>query len=152
MRLTTKGRYAVTAMLDIAIHRQDGPVSVMDIARRQGISAAYLEQLFSKLKRCGLLRSIRGPGGGYQLERDVSRISVSEIITAVGDGVDSTRCHGDTDCQDGVVCLTHELWTELSEELDGFLGGITLGSLVDRSEIQHVARRQDKMLIQTLRL
>ncbi len=152
MRLTTKGRYAVTAMLDIAIHRQDGPVSVMDIARRQGISAAYLEQLFSKLKRCGLLRSIRGPGGGYQLERDVSRISVSEIITAVGDGVDATRCHGGTDCQDGVVCLTHELWTELSEELDGFLGGITLGSLVERSEIQHVARRQDKMLIQTLRL
>ena len=149
MRLTTKGRYAVTAMLDIALHSQHGPVSVMDIARRQGISAAYLEQLFSKLKRCGLLRSVRGPGGGYQLKRHVSRINVSEIITAVGDGVDATRCHGDTDCQDGVKCLTHELWTELSEEIDSFLGSITLGSLVERSDIQHVAQRQDMMLIQT---
>ncbi len=152
MRLTTKGRYAVTAMLDIALHRQHGPVSVMDIARRQGISAAYLEQLFSKLKRCGLLRSVRGPGGGYQLERHISRINVSEIITAVGEGVDATRCHGETDCQDGVKCLTHELWTDLSEEIDGFLGSITLGSLVERSEIQHVAMRQDEMLIQTRHL
>jgi Rrf2 family iron-sulfur cluster assembly transcriptional regulator len=121
----------------------------MDIARRQAISAAYLEQLFSKLKRCGLLRSVRGPGGGYQLNRPVTRINVSEIITAVGDGVDATRCHGDTDCQDGVKCLTHELWTDLSEEIDSFLGSITLGSLVERSGIQYVAQRQDMMLIQT---
>ncbi len=149
MRLTTKGRYAVTAMLDIALHSQYGPVSVMGIARRQGISAAYLEQLFSKLKRCGLLRSVRGPGGGYQLGRPVTRINVSEIITAVGDGVDATRCHGDIDCQDGVKCLTHELWTDLSEEIDNFLGSITLGSLVERSDIQYVAQRQDLMLIQT---
>lgn len=152
MRLTTKGRYAVTAMLDIALHREHGPVSVMDIARRQGISVAYLEQLFGKLKRHGLLRSVRGPGGGYHLKRHISRINVSEIITAAGDGVDATRCHGDTDCQDGVKCLTHELWTDLSEEIDGFLGRITLSSLVERSEIKHVAMRQDEMLIQTLHL
>ena len=93
MRLTTKGRYAVTAMLDIALHRSGGPVSVVDIAERQDISAAYLEQLIGKLKRAGLVASVRGPGGGYQLGRDLRSISVSNIIGAVGEGVDATRCH-----------------------------------------------------------
>ncbi len=152
MRLTTKGRYAVTAMLDIALHRQCGPVSVMDIADRQGISAAYLEQLIRKLKRFGMLRSVRGPGGGYQLRRDISEISVSEIIAAVGDGVDATRCHGTADCQHGERCLTHDLWFDLSQEIDNFLGDISLASLVERREIQHVATRQDLLLIQTRRL
>ncbi len=152
MRLTTKGRYAVTAMLDIALHRQCGPVSVVDIAERQGISAAYLEQLIRKLKRSGLLESVRGPGGGYRLQRDFSKISVSEIIAAVGDGVDATRCHGGADCQDGERCLTHDLWFDLSQEIDSFLGDISLASLVDRREIQHVATRQDQMLIQTRHL
>ncbi|MFP6834576.1 MAG: Rrf2 family transcriptional regulator, partial [Pseudomonadales bacterium] len=117
MRLTTKGRYAVTAMLDIGLHRQQGPVSVVDIADRQNISASYLEQLFSKLKRSGLLKSVRGPGGGYQLALSPEDISVSRIIAAVGEGVDATRCHGASDCQDGVMCLTHDLWTELSQEI-----------------------------------
>jgi Rrf2 family iron-sulfur cluster assembly transcriptional regulator len=143
MRLTTKGRYAVTAMLDIALHRDAGPISVVDIAERQGISAAYLEQLLAKLKKCGMLASVRGPGGGYRLEGDLASISVSSIITAVGDGVDATRCHGTSDCQDGDKCLTHELWSDLSEEIDGFLAGISLADLVGRKEIQHVAHRQD---------
>lgn len=144
MRLTTKGRYAVTAMLDIALHCHSGPISVVDIAERQGISAAYLEQLLAKLKKRGLLASVRGPGGGYQLEQDLARISVSSIITAVGDGVDATRCHGTGTCQDGHMCLTHELWSELSEEIDGFLTGISLADLVGRQAIQHVASRQDR--------
>ncbi|MGE0625409.1 MAG: Rrf2 family transcriptional regulator [Pseudomonadales bacterium] len=152
MRLTTKGRYAVTAMLDIALHRNRGPISVMDIAERQGISAAYLEQLLAKLKKDGLLASVRGPGGGYQLDRSLTEITVSSIITAVGDGVDATRCHGTGDCQDGDKCLTHELWSDLSEEIDGFLSGITLSDLVSRKEIQHVASRQDQRLIHTRHL
>lgn len=147
MRLTTKGRYAVTAMLDIALHRNRGPISVMDIAERQGISAAYLEQLLAKLKKGGLLASVRGPGGGYQLGRPLGEITVSSIITAVGDGVDATRCHGTGDCQDGDKCLTHELWSDLSGEIDGFLSGISLSDLVGRKEIQHVASRQDQRLI-----
>jgi Rrf2 family iron-sulfur cluster assembly transcriptional regulator len=147
MRLTTKGRYAVTAMLDIALHRQRGPISVVDIAERQGISAAYLEQLLAKLKKRGLLASVRGPGGGYRLDRALGEISVSSIITAVGDGVDATRCHGTGDCQDGDMCLTHELWMDLSEEIDGFLTGISLADLVEKKEIQTVASRQDRSLV-----
>lgn len=130
MRLTTKGRYAVTAMLDIALNHQHGPVSVTEVAERQSISAAYLEQLFSKLKRAGLLQSVRGPGGGYEPSRPLSAISVSDIIAAVGEGVDATRCHGAADCQEGVTCLTHDLWTALSNEIDGFLSAITLERLV----------------------
>ena len=149
MRLTTKGRYAVTAMLDIALHRHRGPVSVVDIADRQDISAAYLEQLFSKLKRSGLLQSVRGPGGGYELALELDQVSVSRIIAAVGEGVDATRCHGASDCQDGVMCLTHDLWTELSHEIDGFLGAITLESLVSKREVRSVATRQDHQLIET---
>ena len=152
MRLTTKGRYAVTAMLDIALHCDHGPVSVMDIARRQGISSAYLEQLFSKLKRFGLVASVRGPGGGYQLQRDINQINLSEIISAVGDGVDATRCHGAADCQDGLRCLTHDLWAELSHQIDDYLHRITLGELVARRGVQHVASRQDQNLIDALHL
>ena len=152
MRLTTKGRYAVTAMLDIALHRQQGPISVVDIAERQGISAAYLEQLLARLKKAGLLTSVRGPGGGYQVEPALDAISVSQIITAVGDGVDATRCHGAGDCQDGHMCLTHDLWSDLSGEIDGFLTRISLADLVGRKEVQGVATRQDQRLIHTLHL
>jgi Rrf2 family iron-sulfur cluster assembly transcriptional regulator len=149
MRLTTKGRYAVTAMLDIGLHRQQGPVSVVDIADRQNISASYLEQLFSKLKRSGLLKSVRGPGGGYQLALSPEDISVSRIIAAVGEGVDATRCHGASDCQDGVMCLTHDLWTELSQEIDDFLGAITLASLIGKNKARVVGVQPDRDLIET---
>ena len=147
MRLTTKGRYAVTAMLDIALHHEQGPVSVAEVAERQAISSAYLEQLFSKLKRAGLLRSVRGPGGGYELARRLDRINISHIIAAVGEGVDATRCKGTADCQDGATCLTHDLWTGLSNRIDEFLSGITLEDLVSRRAVQQVALRQDNQLI-----
>ena len=132
MRLTTKGRYAVTAILDIALHAEKGPVSVQDIAARQGISSSYLEQIVGRLKRVGLLCSHRGPGGGYRLGREAQDISISEVVTAVGEGVDATRCGGRADCQEGHMCLTHDLWVDLSAQIDGFLQSITLASLVAR--------------------
>ena len=142
MRLTTKGRYAVTAMLDIALHdalgggpRKSGtPVSVQEIAERQEIPAAYLEQLTGALKRQGLLQSLRGPGGGYRLGRRAEDISISCIITAVGEGIDATRCAGKADFQEGHMCLTHDLWVDLSQRIDSFLSDITLASLVDRAQ------------------
>lgn len=143
MRLTTKGRYAVTAMLDLALHATHGPVSLADISERQGISIAYLEQLFAKLRRKGLVSSVRGPGGGYRLSRDGNTIFVAEVIDAVDESVDATRCQGMGDCQNGETCLTHDLWQQLSAEIHKFLGGISVQSLVERAEIQKVAVRQD---------
>ena len=134
MKLTTKGRYAVTAMLDIALHCDRKPVSVQDISARQDISSAYLEQLVRRLKVDGLLRSQRGPGGGYVLGRDAQSISISQIVSAVGEGVDATRCGGKADCQEGHMCLTHNLWVDLSDQIDGFLQGISLASLARRQE------------------
>lgn len=145
MRLTTKGRYAVTAMLDIALHQARGPVSVAEVAERQAISSSYLEQLFSKLKRAGLLHSVRGPGGGYELGLDVEQVNVSCIIAAVGEGVDATRCQGTADCQEGHTCLTHDLWTSLSQRIDEFLSGVTLKDLIDQRGVRQVARRQDEV-------
>ena len=132
MRLTTKGRYGVTAMLDIALHADAGPVSVLDISERQAISSAYLEQIVAKLKRCGLLRSLRGPGGGYVLGRRAQEITISAIVSSVGEGVDATRCGGKADCQEGYMCLTHDLWVDLSRQVDDFLQGISLASLMER--------------------
>jgi len=145
MRLTTKGRYAVTAMLDLAMHGADGPVTLADIAGRQAISQSYLEQLFARLKRAGLVVSLRGPGGGYALAKEPAEISVSHIIGSVGEGMDATRCGGNGDCQDGLVCLTHELWMDLSERIDQFLSDISLADLIARADVKAVARRQDVM-------
>lgn len=143
MRLTTKGRYAVTAMLDVALHADAGPMPLAEIADRQGISHAYLEQLFGRLKRAGLVASVRGPGGGYLLCRDPAMISVADVVSAVGEGVDATRCGGAGDCQDGETCLTHELWADLSMQIHLFLERVTLASLVRRADVVSVARRQD---------
>ena len=143
MRLTTKGRYAVTAMLDLALHGDEGPVPLADISRRQGISRPYLEQLFGKLKHRGLVESVRGPGGGYRVGCPLEQLSVSDIVGAVGEGVDATRCGGAGDCQDGETCLTHELWADLSQQIDLFLKRITFASLVARRDVAQVARRQD---------
>ena len=143
MRLTTKGRYAVTAMLDVALHADSEPTPLADIAARQGISQAYLEQLFVRLKRAGLVDSVRGPGGGYLLRRDPSAVSVADVVSAVGEGVDATRCGGTGDCQDGDTCLTHELWADLSMQIHLFLTRVTLASLVRRGDVLSVARRQD---------
>ena len=145
MRLTTKGRYAVTAMLDLALHGATGPVTLADIAARQGISQSYLEQLFGKLKRARLVLSLRGPGGGYALARTPRSISVSDIISTVGEGIDATRCGGTGDCQEGLVCITHDLWMDLSRRIDGFLSEITLGSLLEKDEVQAISRRQDAL-------
>lgn len=143
MRLTTKGRYAVTAMLDLVLHSDQGPVSLAAISARQHISLSYLEQLFAKLRRRGLVRSIRGPGGGYCLERPIEHTFVADIIDAVDESVDATNCAGEANCQEGEVCLTHHLWSDLSEQIHTFLSGISLASLVERREIQQIASRQN---------
>ena len=143
MRLTTKGRYAVTAMLDLALHGTDRPVSLADISGRQDISLSYLEQLFAKLRRNNLVSSVRGPGGGYRLSRGGHEIFVAEIIDAVNETVDATGCGGTADCQQGEVCLTHHLWCDLSEQIHRFLSGISLSHLVERREVQDISARQD---------
>ena len=145
MRLTTKGRYAVTALLDIAIHGKEKPISLADISQRQGISLSYLEQLFAKLKKNALVASSRGPGGGYQLSRESKDIFVAQIIDAVNENIDTTRCGGKGDCQDGEICLTHHLWQDLSEQMHEFLNKISLGELIARREIKAVADRQDRL-------
>lgn len=146
MRLTTKGRYAVTAMLDLAINADDAPTSLGDIAQRQGISLSYLEQLFARLRRAGLVRSVRGPGGGYLLAQIPAAINVSNIVDAVDESVDATRCQGLSDCQQGDTCLTHHLWCELSEQIRHFLDGVTLEQLRQRPDIQQIATRQQTRL------
>lgn len=143
MRLTTKGRYAVTAMLDLALHCAQGPVSLADISARQGISLSYLEQLFAKLRRVNLVRSVRGPGGGYCLGLPLQDISVAHVVDAVSESLDATRCEGKGNCQDGQVCLTHHLWQDLSLQIHQFLSSITLADLVARRDIQAVSGRQD---------
>ncbi|MBH1970642.1 Fe-S cluster assembly transcriptional regulator IscR [Moraxellaceae bacterium AER2_44_116] len=142
MRLTTKGRYAVTAMLDLAIHARIEPVSLGDISERQSISISYLEQLFAKLRKRGLVSSVRGPGGGYQLARHGADIFIAQIIDAVDELVDVTRCAGQGDCQQGMMCLTHELWTDLSHQIHTFLSSISLEELVRRREVQAISLRQ----------
>lgn len=144
MRLTTKGRYAVTAMLDLALHRQQGAITLADISGRQDISLSYLEQLFSRLRRGGLVVSSRGPGGGYRLSRELSEISVSDVIAAVDESVDATRCGGKGNCQGDARCLTHDLWHDLSGEIQRFLQRVTLESLVEQRGVQAVSERQDR--------
>ncbi|MGK0473177.1 MAG: Rrf2 family iron-sulfur cluster assembly transcriptional regulator [Candidatus Azotimanducaceae bacterium] len=142
MRLTAKGRYAVTAMLDLAVHDGQGPISLADISDRQGISLSYLEQLFAKLRRCELVQSVRGPGGGYRLSRAANDIYVAQIVDSVDENVDATKCSGRADCQGGETCLTHELWSDLSEQIHQFLNGIDLASLIEKRGVQLVAARQ----------
>lgn len=146
MRLTTKGRYAVTAMLDLAVHAIDGPITLADISQRQGISLSYLEQLFAKLRKGELVTSARGPGGGYRLSREADNINVAEIITAVDEKVDATRCDRQGDCQNGEKCLTHQLWCDLSDQIFDFLESITLGKLVNERHVKDVTERQDNRL------
>jgi Rrf2 family transcriptional regulator, iron-sulfur cluster assembly transcription factor len=145
MRLTTKGRYAVTAMLDLALHQGEGPITLADISRRQGISLSYLEQLFASLRKKGLVDSTRGPGGGYQLSRTPHDIAVADVISAVDEKVDATRCGGQANCQENQQCLTHDLWMDLSRQIHDFLSAITLGQLVERRTIKEISRRLDNM-------
>lgn len=155
MRLTTKGRFAVTAMLDLALNEvKDStgskPVTLADISERQAISLSYLEQLFSRLRRQGLVSSVRGPGGGYRVAKAHEEISVSHIITAVDELIDATQCGGKEDCHDEGRCMTHDLWASLNNKILDYLSGVTLADMVDNkrqndagnvSEISFTPRR-----------
>jgi len=143
MRLSTKGRYAVTAMMDIALHEKQGPVTLAEISQCQGISLSYLEQLFSKLRKHGLVTGVRGPGGGYRLAKTADKISIADIIQSVDEKLDMTKCGGKGDCSNGEKCLTHQLWFDLSCRLYEFLSGIKLDQYVNRPEINELVKKQD---------
>ena len=130
MRLTTKGRFAVTAMVDLAMNQDEHPVTLAEISERQKISLSYLEQLFGKLRRRKLVSSVRGPGGGYRLAQDALQISVADIILAVDETLDSTQCGGRENCRDERKCITHDLWANLNEHIFAYLGAVTLKQLV----------------------
>jgi len=130
MRLTTKGRFAVTAMLDLALNEQDRPVTLAGISERQEISLSYLEQLFSRLRRNGLVKSVRGPGGGYRIAKNLNEISVSDIITAVDEQIDATQCGGNENCHEDRRCMTHDLWSSLNGKILEYLAGVSLAELV----------------------
>ncbi len=130
MRLTTKGRFAVTAMLDLAIHENEKPVTLAGISERQSISLSYLEQLFSRLRRNGLVKSVRGPGGGYRIAKKHTEISVSQIISAVDELIDATQCGGQENCRDERRCMTHDLWSSLNVKILEYLSGVSLADLV----------------------
>lgn len=136
MRLTTKGRFAVTAMVDLGLRHTRGPVTLAGISERQDISLSYLEQLFGRLRRHEIVESVRGPGGGYCLAKPLSAISVAEIIRAVDEEVDATQCGGMGNCHDGVECMTHALWVGLNNHIYEYLESVTLGQLVDT----HIAK------------
>ncbi len=146
MRLTTKGRYAVTAVLDLALHQDKGPVSLAVISERQDISLSYLEQLFAKLRRNNIVSSTRGPGGGYKLANDVANVSVSDIILAVDESCKVVDCSDSDGCNTGYQCLTHDLWEELSDEIRTFLDGITLSEIISEQSVREVQSRQDKAI------
>ena len=150
MKLTTKGRYAVTAMLDLALHMGDEPVSLAEISERQDISLSYLEQLFAKLRKAGLVVSMRGPGGGYQLSADPTEIAIADIVAAVDEHVDATRCGGMGDCQQNNRCLTHDLWMDLSNQIRVFLTEISLADMMSRFDTQELAKRQEHKRVQVI--
>lgn len=145
MRLTTRGRYAVTALLDLALQPPEKTITLAEIASRQSISVAYLEQLFAKLKRKTLVASVRGANGGYYLARPADQITILEIIEAVNETVDATRCDHQGNCQNGAMCLTHDLWQDLSRYISDYLAKITLSDLVDKDNVQTVALRQNSL-------
>jgi len=142
MKLSTKGRYAVTAMFDIALHDSEGPVPLSDVSQRQGISLSYLEQLFTCMREYGLVRSTRGPGGGYSLAIESERIAIADVIDAVDENVDATRCGGSTDCQNHQRCLTHGVWEGLGDQIRSYLSGINIAQAISEVHVQEVSERQ----------
>ena len=148
MRVTTRGRYAVTALLDLALQEQkhELAVSLSDIAKRQEISISYLEQLFSKLRKKGLVVSTRGASGGYHIAKPINEISIMTIISAVDESVDARACEGKGNCQDGAMCLTHDLWNGLSEQIENYLSTVTLDTLINRQIIREISERQILMV------
>ena len=144
MRLTTKGRFAVTAMIDVAMQGTKNPVTLAGVSERQKISLSYLEQLFGKLRRCGLVASVRGPGGGYRLARGSETVSVADIIVAVDEPIDATLCGGRENCkEDGKRCMTHELWANLNAHIFGYLRSVTLANLVAQQQKPEATVLQD---------
>ena len=135
MRLTTRGRFAVTALLDLAMQRSNGPIKLAEISKRQQISLSYLEQLFTKLRQQKLVNSVRGPGGGYCLAKKLEHVSVADIILAVDEPIDSTQCGGKENCHNDNKCMTHDLWKELNELIYDHLGSISLKKLVDGQKL-----------------
>ncbi len=152
MRLTTKGRYAVTAMLDLAFHSQTKPVTLTEIAARQTISLSYLEQLFARLRKANMVKGIRGPGGGYTLSRNANEINIADIIAAVDEPIDATKCGGEANCQNEKACLTHDLWMGLSYQIKDYLKGITLGQLIENHHIQETAKKQNEETIKVIEI
>ena len=130
MKLTTKGRYAIVAMIDIALFQKKTPISLSEISKRQDISLSYLEQLFSKLKTKSLVKSVRGPGGGYKLDREASEITLFEIITAVDENMDQTQCGGAMNCSNDKPCLTHYVWTDLTKQIHDYMKGVSLSDVI----------------------
>jgi Rrf2 family iron-sulfur cluster assembly transcriptional regulator len=142
MRLTTKGRFAVTAMMDLAMHHGDGPVTLAEISGRQKISLSYLEQLFGKLRRHHLVQSVRGPGGGYCLAKETGNVTVAEIILAVDEPIDATQCGGKENCRDEQKCLTHDLWAALNQRIFDYLESVTLRQLVESHNVKEAGLAQ----------
>jgi Rrf2 family iron-sulfur cluster assembly transcriptional regulator len=151
MRLTTKGRFAVTAMIDLAMHHGSGPVTLAEISGRQRISLSYLEQLFGKLRRHNLVESVRGPGGGYVLAKDMGEVSVTEIILAVDEPIDATQCGGKENCHDDRKCLTHDLWAALNQRIFDYLGGVNLRQLVDSEKAKEAERQSGVVQVRDMR-
>ena len=151
MRLTTKGRFAVTAMIDLAMHHGEGPVTLAEISGRQKISLSYLEQLFGKLRRHNLVESVRGPGGGYVLAKDMGGMTVTEIILAVDEPIDATQCGGKENCHDDRKCLTHDLWASLNQRIFDYLGGVTVKQLVDAQNTKEAARQSGVSQVRDMR-
>jgi len=143
MRLTTKGRYAVTAVLDLALNCTDKPVNLNEISERQSISLSYLEQLFSKLRKQNIVKSVRGPGGGYLLNANKEDISVAHIINAVNESVQLSRCDGRANCHDGRQCLTHNLWVDLSDRISDFLDNISIDELIRQNAEQSLRQKRN---------
>jgi len=142
MKLTTKGKFAVTALLDIATYSENNqkPITLYNISERQNISLSYLEQLFVKLRKSGVVKSYKGPGGGYLLMREVDKIDISEIIRAVDEDMDARSCRGNKNCRDNRKCLTHDLWAGLTTEMYGYLERITIKDLLDKAETKEPAK------------
>ena len=143
MRLTTKGRFAVTAMVDLSMRQTRGPVTLAAISERQRISLSYLEQLFGKLRRAKLVTSVRGPGGGYCLAKPTASITVAEIITAVDEPIDATQCGGKENCNDDRRCITHDLWATLNEKMNDYLSSVSLADVVSHQQGKQVAVIRD---------
>ena len=143
MRLTTKGRFAVTAMVDLAMRHTRGPVTLAAISERQHISLSYLEQLFGKLRRAKLVSSVRGPGGGYNIAQAPQQITVAHIVRAVDEPLDATQCGGKENCHEERRCMTHDLWATLNEKMHEYLSSVTLADLVAHQSGKPVAVIKD---------